>query len=132
LEELVSLDDLANGRLRNRCNALLTTVCIEQHFELLLAKASVPAPVLTNELYNALITLHPTNPTRPGAVRHKSLNPTIASAQPLPPHVDYLTISPKGFFCGCISIVLVKPKDLHPLLRYFALIKPPKTSQHTL
>jgi hypothetical protein len=129
---MVPFDDLANCGLRNRRDTCLSTVGIKQHFEFLFAKAPIFTTVLAYELYNALIVVHPPNPTRPGAVRLKCPDPPLASTQPFAPYMDHLPIRPKGLFCRRIAILLVKSNDLHPLLRYFALIKPSKTSQHTL
>ncbi|MFI5296073.1 MAG: hypothetical protein ACHQ0Y_13745, partial [Thermodesulfovibrionales bacterium] len=57
-KELVSFYDLANCGLRYRYHSFLSTVCVQKYLKLLFANPPVLLAVLTDELYNTLITLH--------------------------------------------------------------------------
>jgi len=120
-EEMVSFDNIANGRGRNSGDALLPAILIHKNFEFLLTKAMVFFSLVFNKAHNIRISLGLSGLMRPGGTGHQRSNPASGLAQSLLPAADDLPISTKSFPSRLFSILLIEVNHFHSLLGNLAL-----------
>jgi len=131
-KELVALNEIPDGRDRDQRQTLLSTVSIEQKFNLLFAQ---PGMILTefsevpddpNGDYGG------SHPSGTGRVRNQCREFPIPLSQLPPPPTDELSVGSEGLLGCCLSISLVELQDLHPLLGNFAFAKASEAPEHRL